>query len=145
MWVNNTWRTYLKFHQYQISVGLIWNPFIHISCALLKSSTFQKQFHCQRSRKETYSKADDHVKTIQFKDTHVTQLIINLKLALRRSSRFLTGTIANCDIHKWPNSMYADNTVIYQTGSDINIIRENLQDLKWVEQWSISSRLILNH
>ena len=40
--------------------------------------------------------------------------------------------------------MYADNTVIYQTGSDINIIRENLQDLKWVEQWSISSRLILN-
>ena len=31
--------------------------------------------------------------------------------------------------------MYADDTVMYYTGSDINIIRENLkEDLKRVEQ-----------
>ena len=41
--------------------------------------------------------------------------------------------------------MYADDTVMYFTGSDINIIRENLkEDLKRVEQWLMSSRLILN-
>ena len=32
--------------------------------------------------------------------------------------------------------MYADDTVMYFTGSDINIIREDLkEDLKRVEQW----------
>ena len=43
-------------------------------------------------------------------------------------------------------SMYADDTVIYYTGSHVNVIRENLQeDLKRVEQWLTSNRLILNH
>ena len=41
---------------------------------------------------------------------------------------------------------YADDIVSYYTGSHINAIRENLQeDLKRVEQWLASNRLILNH
>ena len=41
--------------------------------------------------------------------------------------------------------MYADDTVIYYTGSHVNTIRQNLQeDLKRVEQWLRSNRLILN-
>ena len=42
-------------------------------------------------------------------------------------------------------SMYADDTVIYYSGSHVNAIRENLQeDLKRVEQWLTSYRLTLN-
>ena len=42
-------------------------------------------------------------------------------------------------------SMYADDTVIYYSGSHVNAIRKNLQeDLKRVEQWLTSNRLILN-
>ena len=41
--------------------------------------------------------------------------------------------------------MYADDTVIYYSGSHVNAIRKNLQeDLKRVEQWLTSNRLILN-
>ena len=40
-------------------------------------------------------------------------------------------------------SMYADDTVIYYSGSHVNAVRENLQeDLKRVEQWLTSNRLI---
>ena len=40
-------------------------------------------------------------------------------------------------------SMYADDTVICYSGSHVNAIRENLQeDLKRVEQWLTSNRLI---
>ena len=42
-------------------------------------------------------------------------------------------------------SIYADDTVVYYSGSHINAIRENLQeDVKRVEQWLTSNRLILN-
>ena len=42
--------------------------------------------------------------------------------------------------------MYADDTFIYYTGSHVNTIRKNLQeDLKRVEQWFSSNRLIFNH
>ena len=42
-------------------------------------------------------------------------------------------------------SMYADDTVIYYSGSHVNAIRENLQeDLKRVAQRLTSNRLILN-
>ena len=42
-------------------------------------------------------------------------------------------------------SMYAEDTVIYYSRSHVNAIRENLQeDLKRVEQWLTSNRLILN-
>ena len=41
--------------------------------------------------------------------------------------------------------MYVDDTVIYYPESLVNAIRENLQDLKRVQQWLISNRLILNH
>ena len=42
--------------------------------------------------------------------------------------------------------MYTDDRVIYYTGSHGNAIKENLQeDLKRVEQWFTSNRLILNH
>ena len=41
-------------------------------------------------------------------------------------------------------SMYADDTVICYSGSHVNAIRENLQeDLKRVEQWLTSNRLVL--
>ena len=42
-------------------------------------------------------------------------------------------------------SMYADDTVIYYSGSEVSNIRENLQeDLNRVEQWLVNSKLILN-
>ena len=42
-------------------------------------------------------------------------------------------------------SMYADDTVIYYSGSHVNAIKEKLQeDLKRVKQWLTSNRLILN-
>ena len=42
-------------------------------------------------------------------------------------------------------SMYANDTVVYYSGSHVNAIRKNLrQDLKRVEQWLTSNRLILN-
>ena len=42
-------------------------------------------------------------------------------------------------------SMYADDTVIYYSGSEVSNIRETLQeDLNRVEQWLTDSKLILN-
>ena len=42
-------------------------------------------------------------------------------------------------------SMYADDSVIYYSGSEVSNIRENLQeDLNRVEQWLVNSKLILN-
>ena len=41
--------------------------------------------------------------------------------------------------------MYADDTVIYYTGSETSTIRECLQeDLKRVEEWLLNSGLILS-
>ena len=41
--------------------------------------------------------------------------------------------------------MYADDTVIYYSGSEVSNIRENLQeDLNRVEQWLVNSKLIPN-
>ena len=41
--------------------------------------------------------------------------------------------------------MYADDTVIYYSGSEVSNIRETLQeDLNRVEQWLTDSKLILN-
>ena len=41
--------------------------------------------------------------------------------------------------------MYADDTVIYYSGSEVSNIRENLQeDLNRVEKWLVNSKLILN-
>ena len=43
-------------------------------------------------------------------------------------------------------SMYADDTIVYFTGSDTNEIMVNLQnDLDRVEQWMNASSLVLNH
>ena len=42
-------------------------------------------------------------------------------------------------------SMYANDTVVFYSGSHVNAIRENIQeDLKRVEQCLTSNRLILN-
>ena len=42
-------------------------------------------------------------------------------------------------------SMYADDTVIYYSGSEVSNIRNNLQeDLNRVDQWLVNSKLILN-
>ena len=52
--------------------------------------------------------------------------------------------LPNCLMHS-EISMYAEDTVIYYSRSHVNAIRENLQeDLKRVEQWLTSNRLILN-
>ena len=41
--------------------------------------------------------------------------------------------------------MYADDTVIYYSGSEVSSIRNNLQeDLNRVDQWLVNSKLILN-
>lgn len=53
--------------------------------------------------------------------------------------------LPKCLVHS-EISMYADDTVIYYSGSHVNAIRESLQvDLKRVEHWLTSNRLILNH
>ena len=42
-------------------------------------------------------------------------------------------------------SMYADNAVVYFTGSDISTIKGALQeDLNCVEQWMTENQLVLN-
>ena len=66
------------------------------------------------------------------------------KGSLLRSFVTYINDLPQCLLHS-AISMYADGSVIHYTGSNINIIRENLQeDLKRVKQWLMSSRLILN-
>ena len=69
------------------------------------------------------------------------------------SSGFLVGASIICDTHKRfasmllhsSISMYADDTVIYYSGSEVSNIRENLQeDLNCVQQWLVNTKLILN-
>ena len=52
--------------------------------------------------------------------------------------------LPQCLLHSSIN-MYADDTVIYYSGSEVSSIRNNLQeDLNRVDQWLVNSKLILN-